>query len=187
MSMIPGNTLEKAIFNDGLQSDHLSENTVGHGVSIQGRTSGVAIESGYVGEKASIAVPSFAGSTTRATIQTVCSLTIPSAGYWDIYLSLTRSLEFTALSGGYGMFAILYLYDSATIIAEDAMLVPTGTLRGYAPRFLHAPALYCSSSKTLDLKMQYNWWAGTETFTCSVNYAGPSNVSGNGFYAIRRY
>lgn len=32
MSLIPGNANEKTIFPDGLQVDHVSENTVGHGI-----------------------------------------------------------------------------------------------------------------------------------------------------------
>jgi len=50
MSLISGAIGEKVQMPDGLQVDHLSENTVGHGVSVPGRTSGVAIETGYVGE-----------------------------------------------------------------------------------------------------------------------------------------
>lgn len=83
MSMIPGNTLEKAIFNDGLQSDHLSENTVGHGVSIQGRTSGVAIDSGYVGEV--ISGSTIAGTTVLTTSYATISTIALTKGVWLTY------------------------------------------------------------------------------------------------------
>jgi hypothetical protein len=40
MSLVAGNIGEKVQCPDGIQVDHISENTVGHGVALQGKTDG---------------------------------------------------------------------------------------------------------------------------------------------------
>lgn len=50
MSLIAGASGSKTILTDGVQVNVINENTVTNGVQIQGRTSGTAIASGYVGQ-----------------------------------------------------------------------------------------------------------------------------------------
>lgn len=50
MAIIPGVTGQKAELFDGAKIDAISEYTAGNGTQLQGRTSGVAIEAGKVGE-----------------------------------------------------------------------------------------------------------------------------------------
>lgn len=50
MSLIPGADNEKVVCKDGIQVDHLSENTVGHGVRVRGISDGSAVVAGDVGE-----------------------------------------------------------------------------------------------------------------------------------------
>ena len=83
MSMIPGNAFEKSVFVDGLQVDHLSENTLGHGNRLQGITNPTTypVLAGDVGERlvgtgATVAV-------NTSTYVTVASVTV-TAGVWDM-------------------------------------------------------------------------------------------------------
>lgn len=50
MSLIPGTNGQKTELIDGVKADLISELTVGNGVQLIGRTNGVAIGSGLVGE-----------------------------------------------------------------------------------------------------------------------------------------
>ena len=186
MSLIPGPQGTKVQLVDGAQVDLISALTSGNGVQLEGQTTATSSATGFVGEKVSIAVPSFSGSTTRNTNQTVCSLVLPSAGYWDIYCFAARSFDFSALTGGLGMFAYTYLNDGSGLIAQHNVLINTGAvLRTNAIFNLLAPNYYCSTTKTIQLQILFDWWASTETFTCTTNYIGA--ISGNnGFYAIRR-
>jgi len=80
--MIPGNTLEKSIFTDGLQVDHLSENTVGHGNRLQGISNPTAypVLAGDVGE---VQENNGSATLTTATALAITSITL-TPGVWDI-------------------------------------------------------------------------------------------------------
>jgi hypothetical protein len=81
MSMTPGAVGSKSLFPDGMQVDHVSENTGGHGVSLAGRTSGVSLDDGYVGQLITVAV-----NTSMATLTdtNLASYAVP-AGVWMIW------------------------------------------------------------------------------------------------------
>ena len=83
MSMIPGNTLEKTIAPDGLQVDHLSENTLGHGNRLQGISNPTTypVLAGDVGER--VVGTGTAVSVTTSGWTTVASVTV-TAGVWDL-------------------------------------------------------------------------------------------------------
>ena len=82
MSIIAGAVGSKAVFPDGAQIDHLSENTVGHGVAIQGRTDGTAVAMGGVGEVLYNYVPNLnCGSGVNVA---GAFINLP-AGIWNVY------------------------------------------------------------------------------------------------------
>lgn len=85
MAFIPGADGNKSVFGDGIQVDHISENSSGHGVSIAGRSNGVTVESGLVGQ---VVAGSTITSTTVTSEVTVSTITLP-AGVWQMFFYAT--------------------------------------------------------------------------------------------------
>ena len=98
MSLIPGATGNKSVFPDGLQSDHLSENTVGHGVRVKGISDPTTypVLPGDVGETIEVTqTNSVTGSTTLLTYTTLVTLNNLSTGKWRI----TASIPYISIIG----------------------------------------------------------------------------------------
>lgn len=130
MSLISGDLGSKSVFPDGLQVDHLSENTVGHGVSVPGRTSGVATETGYVGEKISATLAGISQASPVASTWYDDSGTLSlSAGIWSIYCSThVYGANPGSISGAVVPILVLGLRTGSTVIQDLA--VAAGAVNG---------------------------------------------------------
>jgi hypothetical protein len=154
--------------------------------NVTGDTSGTAPGAGLIGETVSVAIPNHIGSTTLGTETTAVSLVIPTAGTWDIFCDFSRATQLSTLTGGLGCLVDTFIYNGATLVRMDRHTIATGTTNTLHNRQLTSPSYITTGSTTLTLKIAVSKWAGTETITVSNNSITPSNVSGNGFYAIRR-
>jgi len=169
--LVAGADGEKSQFPNGLQTDHLSENTVGHGVSVPGRTSGVAIETGYVGQiiYGSGANVSLAVS---GTVYNVASLTL-TPGVWLVF----SSIECDAGGAAFTLFGGKISEDSAAMgdITFAVRDLSTNVANG---RFLTVPtrSFNTAVNKTLYLVAQAAWSGGT---------APLANWGLSSFYAVR--
>jgi hypothetical protein len=87
MSLVAGNIGEKVQCPDGIQVDHISENTVGHGVAIRvrGIQDGASIAAGDIGEEI-IGKCLRSASINPGGPEVTANLTsiIVTAGVWDI-------------------------------------------------------------------------------------------------------
>lgn len=80
MALIPGNDGSKTICKDGLQCDNISENTVGHGVAIQGKTDGgitASTDRGY----ATTVVGSIVSAGASGSPKTINSVALSAGTY----------------------------------------------------------------------------------------------------------
>jgi hypothetical protein len=99
MSLIPGIAGQKTELFDGAKIDAISEYTAGNGVQLQGRSNGVAIEAGKVGEEKS------AVKTTPVTMNTSikyldCTLSL-EAGVWMVHMHVFGAKgNATVIEGG---------------------------------------------------------------------------------------
>jgi len=81
MSFVPGADGDKSVFKDGIQVDHLSENTVGHGVRVRGISNGDTPAAGDVGEVKRVVTS--LSTVTDSTFGTTAALNIGD-GVWSI-------------------------------------------------------------------------------------------------------
>lgn len=101
MSMIPMDAGNKSVFPDGLQVDHLSENSTGHGVRVKGIADPTTYPmiDGDVGERK-------VGTGTSVSITTAGWTTVASvaltAGVWDLsaVISIVGIASITGAAGG---------------------------------------------------------------------------------------
>jgi hypothetical protein len=84
MSFIPGADGDKSVFKDGIQVDHLSENTVGHGVRVRGISNGDTPAAGDVGESGRIAMSASPVSSGSAYVDSPATFTL-QPGVYAIY------------------------------------------------------------------------------------------------------
>jgi len=103
MSFIPGDVGQKTILTDGAQIDHLSENTVGHGIAIQGKTDGVALSIDAVGYTKVVTQVAGVIMLGGANVYTsVLSIVIPK-GVWSINATyMITYTEGSTTGTGYG-------------------------------------------------------------------------------------
>ena len=96
MSLIAGITGQPVELFDGAKINSISEYTSGNGVQLQGRTNGVAIEAGKVGETTTIDV----ATPTIGSNQTNYALTSRSlpAGRWMIVVTMTLGAQGVAMA-----------------------------------------------------------------------------------------
>jgi hypothetical protein len=80
--LVPGAQGQKSVFPDGVQVDHISENTVGHGVRVRGISNGDTPAAGDVGETKTVEVLSNV-TTNTSTPTTIASLTL-TEGVWSV-------------------------------------------------------------------------------------------------------
>jgi hypothetical protein len=156
-----------------------------------GDTSGVvgtSIPAGMVGETVSVTIPSHTGSNSINTETSAVSLVIPSAGTWDIFCDFQRALQLSSLSGGLGCLVDTFIYNGSTLIRQHRYTISTGITNCLFNTQLTSLNYATTGSTTLTLKISVGKWAGPETVSISAsgNTIGPSNVTGNGFYAVRR-
>jgi hypothetical protein len=120
MSFVPGDIGSKAIASDGLQVDHISENTVGHGSRVRGVSDPTSypILTGDVGEEI-IAYASGNTTTTAADTEidvTGVSITV-TAGVWDLSYSASTFIE--RLSGTVNVAGRVRITDSSNTVEAN--------------------------------------------------------------------
>lgn len=86
MGFIPGDSGQKSIFGDGIQIDHISENTAGHGTRVRGISSPTPypIITGDVGEEIKNATPYSAKVTLTSDAFTQITSIPLTAGIWEV-------------------------------------------------------------------------------------------------------
>lgn len=99
MSLIPGPQGTKVQLVDGVQTDSISALTSGNGVQLEGRTSGVAVAAGYIGQ-----VRTFTSRTITGVNQTTYTAsaildTLP-AGVWQLFGRMAASPTGATLFSG---------------------------------------------------------------------------------------
>jgi hypothetical protein len=114
MSLISGDIGSKTVLPDGVQVDHISENTVGHGSRIRGISDPTTYPSltGDIGEEI-IAYASGNTTTTAADTEidvTGASITV-TAGVWDLSYSASGFIE--RLSGTVNVAGRVRITDSS--------------------------------------------------------------------------
>ena len=104
MSLIPGIAGQKTELFDGAKIDIISEYTVGNGVQIQGRTNGVAIATGYVGEviASTLVTSTAARSGTNIASTLLRSLTLTKGTY---YITMYANVNST-VTGALGRYRV---------------------------------------------------------------------------------
>lgn len=156
--LVAGADGEKSQFPNGLQVDHLSEQTVGHGVSVPGRTNGVAVEAGYVGETFFVGTSELtAAYGTADATKILASQSLP-AGTWSIS-AFAVCQNVTRPSAGYGM-PYVEIYDSST---STSLHVTTGGYWRVSPdvaqdsawNFLHAEQVlkFSGANRTIQFRL----------------------------------
>lgn len=87
MSFVPGADGDKSVFKDGIQVDHVSENTVGHGARVRGISDPTSypVSTGDVGEELFV-VQAANVVTNTSTYTTICTLTL-TTGVWSVGVS----------------------------------------------------------------------------------------------------
>jgi hypothetical protein len=87
MSLVAGADGDKSVFKDGLQVDHISENTVGHGARVRGISDPTTypVLLGDIGDMVSATWSSQASNTS--TYISPASIIVP-AGVWDIMVGI---------------------------------------------------------------------------------------------------
>lgn len=85
MSLIPGILGQKTELLDGAKMDSISEYTLGNGVQSQGRTNGVTVPTGNIGE-----IISMTGSGLTAIINPICN--VANEGTWQDVTNASASL-----------------------------------------------------------------------------------------------
>lgn len=159
--------------------------TLDGGALIKGDTSGVAIATGYVGERVWVNIPSTNGSTTRGVETNVATLSIPSAGIWSLHAVYQRSIILSNNTTGYGCLFDVTIYNGANLLAESREIVPNGTNQALVERTMSVPYYVTTGAASLDLKIRADRWSGTEGFTITSQNIGLNNGSLTGFWALR--
>lgn len=109
MSIIAGITGQPAELIDGAKVNSLIEYTTGNGVQLQGRTSGVAIEAGKVGEKIEAAITPTYTTSSGASVNSSAALPL-TKGRWDIsYFGIIEHVNISSTS-----VVLTRLYNSST-------------------------------------------------------------------------
>lgn len=142
MSLIPGITGQKTELFDGAKIDALTEYTSGNGVQHQGRTNGVAIEAGKVGELKNFTLRTVAITNAGTWYANSSELTTLTAGVWLIYI---------AAAGGNSTYA--YAAQVATsvtggagaLLTQNVAVPPIAAGIGAASS---APIVYVATSST---------------------------------------
>jgi len=180
MSIIPMDAGQKAILPDGVQVNTISENTVGNGVQIQGRTNGVTIGAGLVGEKIQLAsVPADYTSVTLSEADvTGCSFIIPTTGIWMIALSVGVSVGTTSPSPQ---------ANQVVVKVTDGSNVQLGRLKtstylhsatvSYDVTFMQSISDIVSITGTTTVKLR--------VYKTAADYGAVNFNSGYSFYAVR--
>ena len=147
MSLISGAIGEKVQMPDGAQVDHLSENTVGHGMRVRGVSTPVAtpVADGDVGEvQATTYVGGISGSTTLGTYTSMVTLSL-TAGRWRIVgaLPVVNVSGTSGDTGGTSQGVIVGLRIQNT---TDATTVVNAWLPGMAKSTVNAGYLVTSGT-----------------------------------------
>jgi hypothetical protein len=93
LAIIPGVTGQKAELFDGAKIDAISEYTAGNGTQLQGRTNGVAIEAGKVGEVGGPYTAVIA--SVNATYVASGNLVNLSPGRWALWVTASTAYSAT--------------------------------------------------------------------------------------------
>lgn len=187
MGLIPGISGQKTEMADGAKINALSEYTLGNGVQIQGRTSGIAISSGLVGEKIealSITTLSQA-SPTLNTYYDMTGASLPlTIGIWMIYWTSNIDLfQVTTVTAAQPILGVLALRDGSTVTATAALncnpsAITLGRLGGYVfGNYLSV----LTASKTYKLSAAFQAWSGTGQTCQTLSVDGPTAK----FFAVR--
>jgi len=145
MSFIAGAVGSKAVFPDGAQIDHLSENTVGHGVRVRGISdlTTYPVIAGDVGESFEAAVlPGYTGTAnTWSTASATLSL---KKGRWDVRYYGLLQCDWVTQNGS----ASVRLYNStaASEITGARSVAISSLASSSMSHFAHV-----SNSKVVDL------------------------------------
>lgn len=99
MSLVPGADGEKVVCKDGLQVDHISENTVGHGARPQAITNPTTypVAAGEIGEYVTVDSAGAVSLTTGQFSDGGCAGYTPAAGVWEVQVHSYTSLSATTV------------------------------------------------------------------------------------------
>jgi hypothetical protein len=149
--------------------DTINANTSGNGVQIQGRTSGVVIPSGYVGEQLSVTGSELTTSTTGGVTLTLATLPITSAGLWrvDFYV---WNIEAAGVNAG-AIFMANAKYNDSTFtptIATNgdnsgvvAFVTQGAAIRGGSASSIPGLVLATDGTKSVTLRQAITLSSGT--------------------------
>jgi hypothetical protein len=186
VAFIPGISGQKTELFDGVKVDTLNEYTIGNGVLQQGRTNGVAVTTGYVGEIISADTSVVTATWTSGTATAVMTSLSVTAGTW---LLLGNAVGYNGVRGGTGTISLLGcdLYnstDAAIIISNEFMAGWDGAAAGATYDCQHAglnamATLLVTATKTIQFRIKITSGGGSP-----VN-ANVSSRTGGKLYAIR--
>lgn len=146
MSFVPGDVGQKSILTDGAQVDHLSENTVGHGVRVKGITNPATypVIDGDIGEVRIHTPPAFTGNGARTQVAT---LTL-TAGTWEMKAVGSTSRVNVAVGGTFIDMCISTTPGNSTagtIDGYDSVCGAINTTSGYGGAFIPSKVVSISS------------------------------------------
>lgn len=161
--------------------------------TVQGRLLNTSPARTYIGERQTWTVPSTAGSTSFPTgTTTATTFDLPSAGYWDITVTLNRQAIFSTLTGGLGALVYTYLQVSGVNIAVDLHTIgtglnTTGQVNTSNRQFtMFVPSYYVAQATTVSLVFEILKFSGAETGTITANRVDASLVS-SGITVVRAH
>lgn len=122
MAFIPGADGNKSVFGDGIQTDHISENSSGHGSRVRGISDPTTypVIAGDVGEMVTWSTPpvdSVSTFTTSYSDWTNASITL-SKGRWLIQAQIQTLFETSTTVADRG-YAIVAITDASNNIVDD--------------------------------------------------------------------
>ena len=176
MSLIPMDAGQKAILPDGVQVDHISENTVGHGIRVRGVSdlTTYPVIVGDIGENIiqSRAFASALALTTGVTANVTASPIVFTAGIWLVsgHIFVNVSTTITSLQGGLSV-------TSATIPGLAAIVPDSnGQFLGYT-----LPGTTSGQAQSLIIPTFYLKLSASQTLYLVTQVAFPGSGSVSGF------
>jgi len=118
MSIIAGITGQPAELIDGAKVNSLIPLTAGNGVQLEGRTNGVAIEAGKVGEKITWVTPPAANTNFTAEADWTNAYITLTPGVWLVIANVNAAYGSATTSDSYGAVGVK-LTTSANAIVEN--------------------------------------------------------------------
>lgn len=169
MSMTAGDIGSKSVFPDGIQVDHISENTVGHGARPKPITDPTTypVGTGEIGEKLTASLSNTTISSSG--VDTVVGSLALTAGIWMVYSKVAVGPAGSSVSGVDFCTSLTTAIDTPYVV-RDLTTGTTGTrYLGGAPRYISTAGV------TVNMIVNYTY-TGT----------APATIAANSFlYAVR--